>query len=137
MTVRQVGLFPALLAMMALTGCASGRFAADDLPTQEWSGHFVSGPGESWFSPCPASVAHGVTADAAPWWVTVTGMAVGQVEQARRAGAFLPGERYFVRWRAAMTRNGEVGPRGPGVPALLVRELVTWQPASSQDCLLP
>ena len=66
-------------------------------------------------------------------WVTFTGQSVSQVQRARAAGQFILGQRYFVRWRAVVTTSGEVGPRGPGWPALLVRELLEFRPAPTSD----
>lgn len=76
-----------------------------DLPTQEFTGYYTNAPGQSWFH--ASEDAHGIT----PMWVTFTGNAVTQVERARAAGLFLPERRYFVRWMAAVTTKGEIGPR--------------------------
>ena len=39
-----------------------------------------------------------------------------------------------VEGLAAVTTAGEIGPRGPGAPALLVRELIELRPAADDDC---
>jgi hypothetical protein len=112
-----------------LGGCATNKMPLSDLPAQELAGHYVSGTGESWFTPCGAAPADG------SWWVTLTGQAVERIEQARAAGQLVPGQRYFVRWRAAVTTDGQIGPRGPGLPALLVREVLELRAASDNDCV--
>ena len=116
-----------LMIALGFGGCATQTKSLSDLPTQEFTGYYTGAPGQSWFH--AAEDAHGT----APMWVTFTGHAVTQVEQARAAGQFLPGQRYFVRWRAAVTTSGEVGPRGPGSPALLVRELLEFRPVPARD----
>lgn len=113
---------------LAVAGCAANGTSFADLPTQQVAGHFVSGPGESWFTPCSASPGD------ASWWVTVTGRAAEQVGQARAAGELVAGQRYFVRWDAAVATDGRIGPRGPGAPALLVREVLELRAASADDC---
>jgi hypothetical protein len=120
-----------LAAVAGLAGCAAHRASLDDLPVQEYAGHFTAAPGASWFQRCGAPAA-----DSA-WWVTVTDRAVAQVDSARAASGVAPGQRSFVRWRAARTEGGEVGPRGPGSPALLVRELLELRPAAPGDCPAP
>jgi hypothetical protein len=119
-----------LAATLALVvaGCSAQQPSLPDLPDQVLAGHFTSGGGESWFRPCDAEPGD------PSWWVTVTGRAVEQVEAARAEGRLTPGERHFVRWRAAITTGGEVGPQGPGTPALLVREVLELRPASEDDC---
>ncbi len=92
------------------------------------TGHYTAGPEGSWFVPC------GAAAEAPPQWVTLTGVSVTQVERARAEGRADAGQRLFVRWRAAVTTGGEVGPRGPGQPALLVREVLELSPAADDDC---
>src|SRR5262245_40017978 len=89
-------------------GCATQSESLSDLPTQEFTGYYTSAPGQSWFRASDAAP------ESAPMWVTFTGHAVAQVERARAAGQFLSGHRYFVRWTAAVTTSGEVGPQGPG-----------------------
>jgi len=115
-------------AGLAVGGCATHRVPLSDLPARELAGHYVSGPGESWFSPCSADPGD------ASWWVTVTGRAVEQLDKVRSAGQLVPRERYFVRWMAAVTTEGDIGPRGPGAPALLVRDLLELRPAADDDC---
>lgn len=115
---------------LVFPACATGRGGSlDRLPVEEFRGHFTSAPGASWFTPCG-----GAPDDR--WWVTLTGKAVGQVEAARTAGTLPagPGAAAFVRWRAAQTTGGEVGPRGPGHPALLVREILEIRAATDVDC---
>jgi hypothetical protein len=56
--------------------------------------------------------------------VTFTDRAVAQHDSLRRTGELPEGERRWVRWLAAVTEGGEIGPRGAGVPALLVREIL-------------
>ncbi len=120
--------FVLALASLLLPACATGRGGSlDRLPVAEFRGHFASAPGASWFTPCGA-------APDDRWWVTLTGTAVGQAEAARKAGALAPGAPAFVRWRAAKTTGGEVGPRGPGQPALLVREVLEIRAAADGDC---
>lgn len=118
-----------LAAAVVLGGCAIQRALQSDLPVRELAGHYISGKGDSWFRPCDA-----VAGDPS-WWVTVTGRAVDQMERARSAGQFVPGERYFVRWRAAVTTEGKIGPQGQGVPALLVRELLELRAGTEADCI--
>ena len=108
-----------LAAAVAATACAARRPSLDQLPSRELTGHFTGGTAGSWFRPCGAAPAD------SGWWVTFTGRAVAQRDSLRRTGQLPDGERRFVRWLAAVTEGGEIGPRGPGVPALLVREIVT------------
>jgi hypothetical protein len=129
MRARRITLFSCLLALaVVLAGCATQKASLADLPVQEYAGHFTSGPGESWFRPCSAAPGD------RPWWVTFTERSVAQADEARAAGRLAPGTSYYVRWRAAVTTGGEVGPQGPGVPALLVRELLDLRPAGADDC---
>jgi len=116
-----------LAVALGFSGCATQSKSLSDLPTQEFTGYYTSAPDQSWFH--ASESADGT----ARMWVTFTGQAVAQVEHARTAGQFLPGHRYFVRWRAAVTTSGEVGPQGPGSPALLVRELLELRPAPASD----
>ena len=125
---RNAALVLGAAAGLAVGGCATHRVPDSELPAQELTGHYVSGPGESWFSPCSAAPGD------ASWWVTVTGGAVEQFDRARSAGQIASKQRYFVRWRSAVTTAGEIGPRGPGAPALLVRELIELRPAADDDC---
>lgn len=111
--------------------CAAGASSLERLATQpaeEFSGHYTGGAGGSWFRRCGAA-----PADSA-WWVTITGAAVEQVTEARRDGRLLDGRPVFVRWRAVLTLGGEVGPRGPGAPALLVREVLELRAPGGDDC---
>ena len=61
-------------------------------------------------------------------------MAAAQVEDARREGRLSASAPVFVHWIAAWTTDGKVGPRGPGKPALLVREFRVLRPARADDC---
>ena len=119
------GLWCVAFLMLALGfgGCANQSKSLSELPTQEFTGYYTSAPGQSWFH--ASEDARGT----ALMWVTFTGESVAQVQRARAAGQFIQGQRYFVRWRAVVTTGGEVGPRGPGWPALLVRELLEFRPA--------
>jgi hypothetical protein len=123
-----------LKAMLLLAGGAvvvgaacAGRRSLDELPTQLFVGHYSGVGGGSWFRRCGAE-----PSDSA-WWVTFTGVAVEQRDSLRREGEF-PDASLFVRWRAAMTEGGEVGPRGPGVPALLVRDIIEVRDSAPGDC---
>lgn len=117
-----------LAAGLILGGCATHKQSFSDLPVRELAGHYVGGPGESWFRVCGAAESD------RPWWVTFTERSVAQVDQAREAGQLFPGQSCFVRFRAAVTTAGEVGPQGPGTPALLVREVLELRPAADDDC---
>ena len=119
-----IGLAMALI----LGGCATHKESFSDLPVRELAGHYTPGSGESWFRVCGAAEGD------PPWWVTFTEHSVAQADQARASGHLLPGQSYFVRWRAAVTTKGEVGPQGPGTPALLVREVLELRPAGDDDC---
>lgn len=117
------------VTVFALPACAIGAGGGmESLPVRELRGHFTSGPGASWFRPC------GATAADAAWWVTVTDRAVGQVAAARDERRLRDGIEVYVRWRAAVTTGGEVGPRGEGAPALLVREVLELRTAGAEDC---
>jgi hypothetical protein len=119
-------------AGVALAGCAARSSTLDALNAttpQEYRGHYTTAPGSSWFQRCGAP-----TSEPA-WWVTVTGVAVAQVDSARRAGLLVDGQRTFVHWRAVLTRGGEVGPSGS--TALLVREVLAVRPAAAGDCAAP
>jgi hypothetical protein len=120
----------ASLAALALVlgGCAAREPSLAELPARELVGHFTTDEGESWFRAC------GTAPDEPSWWVTFTGSSVDQIDRERASGQIAPGGRYFVRWRAAVTKGGEVGPQGPGVPALLVRDLLELRPAGDGDC---
>lgn len=115
-------------AGLALIGCGTGRVSLSDPPARELAGHFVSTPKENWFTPCNASPGDGA------WWATVTGGAVQSIDAARAAGRLEPGRNYFVRWNAVVVTDGRVGPRGPGQPALLVREVLELREATETDC---
>jgi hypothetical protein len=117
-----------LVAFSSLIACASGGGSLDDLPVQEYVGHYRAAAGGSWFTPCGAS------ADAAPMWVTYTEVSVAQCDAFLSAPGTDPGDPVFVLWRAAVTTGGEVGPAGPGAPALLVREILEMRPATEGDC---
>lgn len=113
---------------LVLAGCATDSSSLSALPAQEYDGHLVSSAAGDWFRPC------GSAPDSAPAWVTFTGASVEQINQARAAGRVVDGPSYFVRWRAAVTTRGEVGPQGAGKPAYLVRELLEIRPATDRDC---
>ena len=117
-----------LAAGLTLGGCATQKGSLADLPATEFAGHYTSGSGESWFRPCGAA-----PTDRA-WWVTFTGDSVAQADKARAAGQLAPGKSSFVRFRAAVTTGGEVGPQGPGVAALLVRDVLELRAPSENDC---
>lgn len=115
-------------AILALMACAS-QSALERLntaPAQEYRGHYTRGPNGSWFTPCDASAAD------TSWWVTVTGIAVAQLDSARSKSLFVEGRPSFVHWHAVLTRGGEVGP--PGSTALLVRDILVVRPAAPGDC---
>ena len=124
-----LGLWCSVCLILALSsgGCVTQNKSLSDLPAHEFTGYYASAPGQSWFH--ASEDAHGT----ALMWVTFTGQSVDQVQRARAAGQFLQGRRYFVRWRAVVTTSGEVGPRGPGWPALLVRELLEFHPAPATN----
>ncbi|HSJ62927.1 MAG TPA: hypothetical protein VK922_03365 [Gemmatimonadaceae bacterium] len=107
--------------------CACVRPSLDELPVNEYAGHYTFGASSSWFWACGAAAADSS-------WATFTDRAVAQRDSIQRTGALSTGERHFVRWRAAVTSSGEVGPRGPGVPALLVREILVMRPPAAGDC---
>jgi len=65
------------------------------------------------------------------------GESVDELGRARTRGLFASGENTFVRWRAAVTLGGEVGPQGEGVPAVLVREILEASAPSGGDCDAP
>lgn len=118
-----------LMALLLPGGCAVHRTALADLPAEPMAGHYEGGrPGESWFRPC------GAPSTDKSWWVTFGGRSVAQVDEKKAAGLMQPGQRYFVRWRGAVTTSGEIGPQGPGVPAVYVRELTEVREASLSDC---
>lgn len=117
------------VTLLSAGGCAVRRTGLSDLPAEPMVGHFTGGgKGESWFRPC------GAPAGDMSWWVTFGGRSVAQFDEKRAAGLFAPGQRYFVRWSGAITTAGEIGPQGPGVPAIYVRELTEVRAASEGDC---
>lgn len=116
---------------LLVAGCAARQVPTDELPEREVRGHFTAEAGGSWFRPCGAG-----EADPA-WWVTFTGASVEQAERERAVGRLVPATRTFVRFRTAVETEGRVGPQGPGVPALLVREILEAVPASEGDCDAP
>lgn len=118
--------------VLGTAGCAARQSSLDVLNAQapvEYRGHYTRDDAGSWFRPC------GSAASDSAWWVTVTDTAVGQLERARQAGRFVEGRPSFVRWRAVLTRGGEVGPRG--ATALLVREILVVRAPSPDDCVVP
>jgi hypothetical protein len=128
-----LGLWAAVSLGLSLCvwGCATQDRSLANLPVQEYTGYYTDGENQSWFH------ASDSVPGAAPMWVTFTGKAVDQVEKARGSGQLLPGQRYFVRWKAAVTTGGEIGPRGQGAPALLVRELLEIRSATAADGVKP
>jgi hypothetical protein len=118
---------PFAVLVFGIFAFACVRPSLDELPVSEHAGHYTFGASSSWFWACGAAAADSS-------WVTFTDRAVAQRDSIQRTGALSTGERYFVRWRAAVTSGGEVGPRGPGVPALLVREILVLRPAAAGDC---
>ena len=115
--------------LLVLAACATSLASLDQLPVSEYVGHYTGGlPGESWFRRC------GSPPSDSAWWVTWTDRSVAQADSARRAGMLVTARASFVRIRAAMTTGGEIGPGGPGRPALLVRELLEARPAREGDC---
>lgn len=117
-----------LAAAITVPGCAMHGSSLSDLPVSEFSGHYVGAQGESWFRPC------GTPAADPSWWVTFTDRSVAQADEARSAGRLVPGKSYFVRFRAAVTTGGEIGPQGPGARALLVREILELREGGESDC---
>ncbi len=107
-----------------LAGCAQSGNDWTHLPVQDMAGHYRKDASGSWFTPCASAPG------AAPMWATLTGAAVSQY----RPPAADAAARQFVRWRASVTTDGAVGPRGPGAPALMVRELIEQRAAGTADC---
>ena len=130
---RSSRLAPLLLLAAGPAACATaGSSSLDRLAREtpvESRGHYTASTGASWFRPCGAA-----STDAA-WWVTLTDGAGPQLDAAREAGRVVAGRPSFVRWRAVLTRGGEVGPKGG--TALLVREIVETRPAAEGDCAAP
>ncbi len=124
----------ASVAVLALSACVSFRGSSLEQMNRQspeiFRGHYTFGPSGSWFRPCTASQSDST------WWVTVTGNAVPKIEDAKRSGQLSDDRSLFVVWRAVLTRGGEVGPRGPGYPALLVRDVDVIRPAGTleADC---
>lgn len=127
-------LIPASVAVLTLSACVSFRGSSFDQlnrqPPETFRGHYMFGASGSWFRSCNASQSDST------WWVTVTNDAVPKIEDAKRSGQLSDGRSIFVVWRAVLTRGGEVGPRGPGYPALLVRDVDLIRPAGTfeADC---
>jgi hypothetical protein len=122
----------ALLAVWStLAACASRPSTMDRLaaePAVPYRGHYTLASGSSWFRPCELAAA-----DSA-WWVLATGTAASQIATARREGRLPSGQRVYVEWRGAVTRTGEIGPRGPGAPALVVRSIEMLRAPTTNDC---
>ena len=112
-----------------LAGCAGalsgGPASNDQLPVQEYVGHYTQGKDGSWFVPCPG------TDSTLRFWVTFTGAAVEQYNTARADGRAVTDQPSFVRIRAAATDERHVGPGGP---ALLVREIRELRPSGLNAC---
>jgi hypothetical protein len=117
----------AALCSASLIGACVYQPSLNELPSSDHAGHLTPHAAGTWFVPCGSAAA-----DSA--WVTFTDGAVGQRDSLTRAGGLVNGTRYFVRLRAAVTQGGEIGPRGPGAPAYLVREILVVRPPSSSDC---
>lgn len=118
--------------LVVRTGCAARSSSLETLnatTSLEYRGHYTAGPAGNWFRPCDAP------ATESAWWVTLTGVAVAQADSVRRAGLLVEGAPAFVRWRAVLTRGGEVGPAG--ATALLVREILVARPRAGHDCAAP
>jgi hypothetical protein len=128
MYVRCVFTIVWVVAGMVLAGCATHRASLNELPAEEFAGFYVSGPGESWFHACGAAEGESRA------WVTFTEGSVAQMEEARATGRLVPGQRHFVRWRAAVATDGRVGPGGPGARSLLVRDILEIAPAGGDPC---
>ena len=118
----------AVVLPLVAAGCATTSPAFNELPERELTGHVTTGSTGSWFHPCGSPAAD------SGQWVVFTERSIAQRDSLRAAGLLRDGQPTFVRWRAAVTTSGEVGPRGPGVPALLVRELLAARPAAAGDC---
>lgn len=131
MTRPSAPLLALVCASLALPACAARQVTSMDAllaqPAREYRGHYDIASG-SWFTPCGAPAADGA------WWVTVTGRSATQADEARRAGRLTAAAPVFVRWLGVETLGGEVGPRGPGKPALLVREIVELRARTPDDC---
>jgi hypothetical protein len=112
-----------LVLVQLLAGCAGSHQDIDALPSIELAGTFTKGEGASWLVPC------GAKADDAKVWITFTGAAVDQAEQARADGRLAPDRPVFLR--AKGVRTNSVGPNGNG---FLVREVVELRQVGAQDC---
>lgn len=127
--VRGLAVVLALTAIAA--ACGARQTPLERLhaqPAREYMGRYTIGPGGSWFRPCSAA------ASDSAWWVTAVGTATEQIGDARRTGRLPEGQPTFVHWRGVITEGGEVGPRGPGAPALLVREVIVVGGAAPPGC---
>ena len=113
---------------LVAAGCATVRPAFNELPDREITGHVTTGATGTWFHPC------GSPPTDSGQWVVFTDRSIAQHDSLRAAGLLREEAATFVRWRAAVTTRGDVGPRGAGVPALLVRELIVARPAAGGDC---
>lgn len=102
------------------------RLAAQ--PASTFRGHYTLDTGASWFRPC------GMAPTDSAWWVTVIGTAATQADVARRDGRLSGGRPVYVEWQGVVTRDGEVGPRGPGALALLVRAIDLLRAPADTDC---
>jgi hypothetical protein len=116
-----------LAGLIAVASACVHRPSLDELPVSELAGHYTSGESGSWFVACGAAASDSS-------WATFTDLAVAQRDSIARTGLLTPGAKLFVRWRAAVTEGGEVGPRGPGIPALLVRGILVMRAAGDADC---
>lgn len=125
-TFFRANLIAALAVTGALAACVRGP-SLDALPSAEYAGHLTHTTSGNWFVPCGLPAA-----DSA--WVTFTDAAAAQYDSLTRTGMLTAGSRRYVHWLAAVTENGEVGPRGPGKPAYLVREVRVLRPAAPGDC---
>lgn len=119
---------PFLIATTYGAGCAARQSGPAELPAEEFAGHVTSTEQGNWFEPCAE------IAGSRRLWVTYTDKSVKQIQEARVAGLMVAGERYFVRWSAAVTDERQVGPGGP---ALLVRTIAEVRPAAAADCPAP
>lgn len=117
----------AVLCCASLIGACAYQPSLNELPSSDHAGHLTPSAAGTWFVPCGIAAA-----DSA--WVTFTDGAVAQRDSLTRAGGLVAGTRYFVRLRAAVTEGGEIGPRGVGAPAYLVREILVIRPPSPSDC---
>lgn len=127
----------ALLIAVALVAarCAAKQLLPPEPPPQEIAGYYTQGEQSSWFEPCtpPAEDSSG----GSMWWVTFRGESAAQFDEARATGTLVSGERYFVRFMAATTTSGQVGPQGAGVPALVVKQILEIRRAGAGDCPPP